>query len=206
MEGKIERKYYGHLLDTNFGSGTANYRRLGEDLEELNEEMNPDVELQKNILGEQSVVHRGYEAQSEVTPFYAHRGDPLFDRVFAIANHRLTGDACKTTKVDVLLNEDGTVESAFREDVYVIPTSIGGDTSGMQIPFTVYCAGNRVEGNFDMQTKEFTEVEYTKVTNPDGNPSTLGYYELASGGVYFKSADTEVASGKNYYTRAAKAA
>ena len=30
------------------------------------------------------------------------------------------------------------------------------DTSGVQIPFTVYNAGNRVKGTFDLTTKTFT--------------------------------------------------
>ena len=113
---KIERKYLAHFLDAKFGVKTQgeetyapNYTRLGKDLEEYNEELNPDVEVNKNILGEQNVVHNGYEVQSEVDPFYAYSGDPLFERLAKIANERLTGDDCMTTKVDVLLNSDGTV-------------------------------------------------------------------------------------------------
>lgn len=153
---KIDRKYLAHYLDENFGSGTVSYTRLGKDLEEYNEELNPDVEVNKNILGEQNVNHNGYEVQSEVDPFYAYSGDPLFTKLALIANERKTGDACKTTKVDVLLNADGTVVWAYREDVYVVPNSIGGDTSGVQIPFTVYNAGNRVAGTWDPSTKNFT--------------------------------------------------
>ena len=153
---KIERKYLAHYIDAGFG-GTVNYIRLGKDLEEFSEELNPDVEVKKNILGEQSVVHNGYEVQSEVDPFYAYSGDPLFEQLALIANERKTGDDCKTTKVDVLVNEDGTVEWAYREDVYVVPNSVGGDTSGVQIPFTVYSAGNRTAGTWDTTTKTFTE-------------------------------------------------
>ena len=153
---KIERKYLAHFLDASFGSGTANYVRLGKDLEEYNEELNPDVEVNKNILGEQSVQHNGYEVQSDVDPYYAYDGDPLFTTLASVANERKTGDDCKTTKVDVLLAEDGTVTWAYREDVYVVPNSMGGDTSGVQIPFTVYNDGNRVAGSFKMDTKTFT--------------------------------------------------
>ena len=135
---KIERKYLAHFLDAKFGvktqgeeTYTPNYTRLGKDLEEYNEELNPDVEVNKNILGEQNVVHNGYEVQSEVDPFYAYSGDPLFERLAKIANERLTGDDCMTTKVDVLLNSDGTVAWAYREDVWVVPESVGGDTSGV---------------------------------------------------------------------------
>ena len=154
--GKVERKYLAHYLDASFGTGDPNYIRLGKDLEEYNEELNPDVEIQKNILGEQNVQHSGYEVQSEVEPYYAYDGDPLFAQLCAIANGRLTGDACMTKKVDVLLNSSGNVVWAYREDCYVIPSTIGGDTSGVQVPFTVYNAGNRTAGSWNTSTKAFT--------------------------------------------------
>lgn len=158
MAGKIERKYLAHFIDASFNGTPVNYIRLGKDLEEYNEELNPDVEVSQNILGEQNVQHNGYEVQSEVDPFYAYEGDPMFTKLCQIANERLTGDACMTTKVDVLLRADGTVEWAYREDCYVVPSTVGGDTSGVQVPFTVYNAGNRKAGTFNMSTWKFTET------------------------------------------------
>ena len=159
MAKKIERKYLAHFLDAAFGEEPQNYVRLGADLEEYNEELNPDVETKKNILGENSVVHNGYEVSSEVEPFYAYYDDPLFEQLAMIANERKTGSDCKTTKVDVLLAEDGSCIWAYREEVYVIPNSMGGDTSGVQIPFTVYNAGTREKGTFDIKTKTFAPAE-----------------------------------------------
>lgn len=153
---KIERKYLAHFIDATFGGNTANYVRLGKDLEEYAEELNPDVEVNKNILGEQNVQHNGYEVQSEVDPFYAYSDDPLFTKLAEIANNRYTGDQCKTTKVDVLMNAEGTQIWAYREDVYVVPNSVGGDTAGVQIPFSVYSAGNRVAGTWNGTQKTFT--------------------------------------------------
>ena len=153
----IERKYLAHYLDASFGGEETEYVRLGADLEEYNEELNPDVEITKNIIGEQRVSHNGYEVQSEVDPYYADYDDPLFENLSEIINERKTGDGCVTTKVDVLLQEDGTVVWAYREKVYVVPSSIGGDTSGVQIPFTLYNAGERVKGNWDVTQKTFTE-------------------------------------------------
>lgn len=155
---KIERKYLAHFIDAAFDDTKTNYIRLGKDLEEYVEELNPDVEVNKNILGEQNVQHNGYEVQSEIDPFYAYTGDPLFEALAEIANERKTGDDCVTTKVDVLLDATGQILWAYREDIWVVPNSIGGDTSGVQIPFSVYNAGNRVKGTFDMKTKKFTET------------------------------------------------
>ena len=174
---KLERKFLAHYIDTSFGDGTANYIRLGKELEEYNEELNPDVEVTKNILGEQNVNHNGYEVQSEVEPYYAREGDPLFTQLCKIANERLTGDDCKTTKLDVLVDKTGAVVWAYREECYVVPTQIGGDTSGVQIPFTVYNCGNRTAGTFNTQTKEFTPT--TAVSG--GNPGATGGKPGATG-------------------------
>lgn len=159
----IERKYLAHYLDSSFGGETAAYVRIGKDLEEYNEELNPDVELKKNILGEQSVHHSGYEAQADVDPFYYEDyDDALSNKILELANTRATGGKCKTTMVDVLLKPGATEDAAptcvwaYKEDVYIIPNSVGGDTSGIQTPFTVYKAGNRVKGTWNVTTKAFT--------------------------------------------------
>lgn len=161
----IERKYLAHYLDAAFKSGSPEYTRLGKDLEEYNEELNPDVEIKKNILGEQSVKNNGYEVQSEVDPFYAEYGDPLYEQLEKIVNERLTGNDCVTTKVDVMIDATGKVLWAYREKVVVVPNSFGGDTSGVQIPFTVYNAGERVKGNWNLETKTFTPETTTATTN-----------------------------------------
>ena len=152
----IERKYLAHYIDASFGGQTPNYVRLGDDLEEYNEELNPDVEVKKNIIGEQKINHKGYEPQSEIDPYYADFDSPLFEQLSTIANERLTGDDCITTKVDVLISESGSVLWAYREKVYAIPKSLGGDTSGVQIPFSVYNAGERVSGTWDTTNKTFS--------------------------------------------------
>lgn len=164
---KSDRKYLATLIDAAFDMTYAatNYVRLGDDLEELNEELNPDVETKKNILGENSVIHNGYEVSSDVSPYYYSNDEALSEKLKEIAMLRLKGDDCKTTKVDVWLKEGETASSkpivvdAYREDVYVVPNSVGGDTSGVQIPFTIYNAGNRVKGTYDLDTKTFTADE-----------------------------------------------
>ena len=163
---KAERKYLATFLDAAFDTtyAGANYVRLGKDLEEFNDELNPDVETVKNILGENAVKHNGYEVSADADPFYYDYDDALSEKVMEIAMNRLTGDACRTSKVDVLLKPgaDGAtpeVAGAWREDVLLIPNSVGGDTSGVQTPFTIHAAGNRVKGTFDMSTKKFTPSE-----------------------------------------------
>lgn len=162
---KAERKYLAHYLDSEFSKtyDAATYVRLGKDLEEFSVELSPDVETSKNILGENSVKHNGYEATSTADPVYYEYDDALTEKVMEIAMLRKTGDECKTSYVEVLLKPgvdgaDPEVVRAVREDVYVIPTSYGGDTSGVQVPFEIRFAGNRTPGTFDLKTKTFTET------------------------------------------------
>lgn len=160
---KAERKFLAHYLDAAFDTTYAapEYVRLGKDLEEFTVELNPDVETSKNIIGENSVKHNGYEASSDADPVYYEYDDALTEKMMEIAMLRQSGDACKTSYVEVLLKPgaDGAepeVIRAVREDVYVIPNSYGGDTSGVQVPFSINYAGNRTEGTFDIKTKKFT--------------------------------------------------
>ena len=160
---KAERKYLAHYLDSAFDMtyATTDYVRLGKDLEEFSIDLSPDVETSRNILGENSVNHNGYEASSDADPVYYEYEDALTEKMMEIAMLRLAGDDCKTSDVEVLLKPgdngaEPTVLRAVREDVYVVPNSYGGDTSGVQVPFTVHFAGNRVAGTFDLKTKAFT--------------------------------------------------
>ena len=106
-----------------------------------------------NILGEQVVLHTGYQVSSTAEPYYAELGDPLWEKLQEIANKRITGDGCETTRVDGLMDEEGNVLWAYMESCKVIPTSLGGDTTGVQIPFQVHNCGNRQRVNFDLATK-----------------------------------------------------
>lgn len=161
---KAERKYLAHYLDAAFDMNytATDYVRLGKDLEEFNVDLSPDVESRQNILGENAVVHNGYESTAEASPVYFEYDDSLTEKVMEIAMLRKIGDACKTSYVEVLLKPSAsegaapTVVRAVREDVLLIPTSYGGDTSGVQVPFQIHFTGNRVAGNFDLETKKFT--------------------------------------------------
>lgn len=160
-----ERKYLAHYLDAAFDTKytACEYVRMGKDLEEYSVELNPDVETKKNILGENSVNVSGYEVSSSVDPYYYEYDEKLSEKIMDIAMNRTTGDGCKTSTIDVLLKPGATDEDepttvwAYREDCYVVPQSVGGDTTGIQVPFEIHRSGNRVKGTFDIKTKKFTE-------------------------------------------------
>lgn len=155
---KIERKFLAHYIDSAFNGESTAYIRLGKDLEDYTIALNAETETKNNILGENSTQVKGYQPQGTVEPYYAYEGDLLYEKLEAIINNRSTGTELETTVVDVLVDSAGEVKWAYRENAVIVPQSIGGDTSGVQIPFEVYYNGGRVEGTFDVKTKTFTEA------------------------------------------------
>lgn len=151
MAERMQRKLMAHYIDSTFGGTTASWYRLGKDLEEYNVEMNPDIETSKNIIGESTFTHNGYEVSADAEPFYAREGDPLFEQLQTIVDTQAQYDGCKTSVVEVHSWDPGTTSGtykAYKQDVYVVPNSYGGDTSGYQIPFTVYYSGAKKSGYF----------------------------------------------------------
>lgn len=61
-----------------------------------------------------------------------------------------------------------------------------------------------ITGNNDNSDHQaITSYQYAIVTNPTGDPSQSSYYERAADGTFALSEDTEVDSGKTYFTRSA---
>lgn len=151
--GKLTRGAHLLYVDTS-DTSTPSWYLIGKDIEDLSVDLAPDTETVKNILDETSVRHNGYEPSVDADPFYADPGDALYTKLKDIAMNRKKGDACKTKMLEVII-EDTTDYShaAWKEDCYLVPQSVGGDTSGLQIPFQVLPAGNRASGSVTISSK-----------------------------------------------------
>ena len=148
---KMQRKFFQNFIDTTMNGTTPSFYRLGKDLEEFNIEMNPDTETSKNILGESTFNHNGYEINASAEPFYARTGDALFEALQNIIDTGAQYEGCATTMIEVHLWDAGTTSGtykAFKQPCFLVPTSYGGDTSGYQIPFTVNYVGEKKSGYF----------------------------------------------------------
>lgn len=161
---KTDRSLLAHYVDAAFDTTyeATDYQLLGVDLESFSVELNPQVETKKNILGENSVVHSGYEPSASVDTFYHDIKKALEKKVMELAMARKSGDACKTSYVECLYSvpetegAEPTLVSAYREDIVAVINSYGGDTTGVQVPFDIQFAGNRKKGTFDKTTRKFT--------------------------------------------------
>lgn len=152
---KLTRGAFRTYLDSSFGeeSGKYDWYLVGKDIEEMSTDLGTDVETVKNILDETSVKDNGYEPSVEADPFYADPADALYPKLRDIAMGRLRGDDCRTTILEVIVENTEGPHLAYIEDVIVKPNSIGGDTSGVSIPFTIHYAGNRTKGTVTMENK-----------------------------------------------------
>ena len=149
---KLTREAMRNYLDPSFkndlsAAGTADWEILGDDIEEMSVEMNPDTEQKKNILGETKTVDKGYEPSMDADPYYADPTRKIYPRVRSIALDRLKGDQCNTLMLEVIVEDtEATKHLAYVQQVMVKVKSYGGDTEGVNFPFTVSENGSRVKG------------------------------------------------------------
>ena len=159
---KIERKFMAHFINAKLLSATSDsYSRIGKDLEEYNVEMTAQVDTNKNIIGETSIILSSYEKQGTVDPLYADQDDPMFARLQKIIDGDLVLDDVASDVVEVKLWETPTAETsnpAIKEKVYIEVTSYGGDSTGYQIPYNLHYTGEKTAGTFDISTKTFTQA------------------------------------------------
>ena len=118
---------------------------LGVDNDDLSKELNPDVETGKNVIGEATFKHSGYQPELSVDPYYADTDSALYEKLLKAAMEELYGDddikgyfveAHYTNATDTTLTGTGLKRAA-----YIVPQSTGGDTGGLGIPFKVNPVG-----------------------------------------------------------------
>lgn len=137
-------------LDRNRGMFFASFdgtewEVLGKDNDDLSKELNPDTETSKNVLGEATFKHNGYEPEVNVDPYYADEDSVLYEKLLAAAVQEKYGDAdIKGYFVEVVFSTATAATitgTGYKREAYIVPQSTGGDTSGLGIPFTINPVG-----------------------------------------------------------------
>lgn len=146
---KLNREALAHYLDYSFGldPSEATWEIIGDDIEEMSNELNPDIETVKNILGQTKTKDNGYEPTMDADPFYADPDKKIYPKIRDIALDRKKGDDCKTLMLEVIVEDTkATNHLAYVQEVIVKPQSYGGDTAGLNIPFQISEDGSRTKG------------------------------------------------------------
>lgn len=166
--GQLNREALAHYLDTTFKKvlSSAEFEVVGEDIEEMSVELNPDTSTKKTILGKTKTTDNGYEPSISADPFYADPDSKLYPHIRDIALDQLKGDACKTLMLEVIVEDTSAANHlAYVQEVLVKPQSYGGDTAGVNIPFNISFDGNR--------TKGYVTAESLKTGNPKFTAGTI---------------------------------
>lgn len=173
--GKLPRSAHITYIDASFGGATPVWYRIGKDVEDMSVNLNPQTETKKNIWDETTVEDNGYEPQIDVDTYYANPDDPangaamFYAKLKNIAMNRLTGEACKTKYMEVLIDKITGAYDAWVEDCVVKPTSYGGPQGGVAIPYTVYPDGNREQGTVTITDKVPTYTPNGSGDEDDGD-------------------------------------
>ena len=149
---KLNREALAHYLDTAWNKKIADaskavFEILGEDIEEMSVEMNPETEQRKNILGQTKTIDSGFTPTMSADPWYANTDSKLYPHLRDIVMEHISGDGRKTLMLEVIVEDtEAPTHTAYLREVKVTPTSYGGGTEGVNIPFTVDFDGAFVKG------------------------------------------------------------
>lgn len=149
---KLNREALAHYLDTKWGKKVADassavFEIIGDDIEEMAVEMNPDTSQIKNILGQTKTIDNGFAPTMEATPWYADPEKGIYTHLRDIALQQLKGDERKTLMLEVIVEDiEAETHLAYVREVKVTPSSYGGGTEGFNIPFTVEFDGAFAKG------------------------------------------------------------
>ena len=149
---KLTREALAHYLDSEWNKKVADaskavFEILGDDIEDMSVEMNPDTTQMKNILGQTKTTDNGFTPSMSADPWYANTDSKLYPHMRDIVMEQISGDERKTLMLEVIVEDtEATEHTAYLREVKVTPTSYGGGTEGFNIPFTVDFDGAFVKG------------------------------------------------------------
>ncbi len=167
---KLKRSALAHFLDSAWNKKVADaskavFEILGDDIEEMTVDMNADLSSTKNILDQVKTVDNGFTPSMSADPWYANTESKLYPHMRDIVFEQISGDERKTLMLEVLIEDtEADTYLAYLREVKVTPTSYGGGTEGVNIPFTVDFDGAWVKGTVTAESVKagnpvFTEGE-----------------------------------------------
>lgn len=144
---------------------------IGDNIEEMSNELNPDVEQTKTILGTTVTTDNGYEPSMDADPFYANPERKLYPIIKNIAMDRAKGDCCKTLQLEIIVEDDeATTYDAWLREVMVKPQSYGGGTEGLNFPFQTTEDGKSVRGKVTAASMKAGSPTFSLATTSATDP------------------------------------
>ena len=154
----------GDTVTVVFTAGNGGWEALGKDLDDLSKDLNPDTENSKNVLGETTFEHKGYQASVALDTYYMAPERLMYEHLLEVAQKELYAESdiggyfaeAYFTAVDETNHQ--MTGYAYVRRANIVPQSTGGSTAGFSIPFTVYPVGGMEKKaiTYDMLTNTAT--------------------------------------------------
>ena len=156
------------ILVVLYQAKTGAWEAIGKDNDDLGKELNPDTETSKNVLGESTFNHSGYEPQVDVDPYYMDPARKMYKHLRDVAIQEKYAEAdllgwFAEAYFDTANPNTGIMTGeAFVRRAWFVPKSTGGQTSGQAIPYTINPVGSPVRKKivYDMATNESTITDF----------------------------------------------
>ncbi len=165
---RLERNrgmFFGRWKGT--GGAGGPWEAIGKDNDELTKELNPDTETSKNVLGESTFTHSGYEPEIDVDPYYMDPDRAMYEHLLECALEEKYGEADLLGEFAEAFFTTANIETktmtgyGYVRDAWFVPQSTGGDTTGYAIPYTINPVGAMVKKSisYNMETNTATITE-----------------------------------------------
>lgn len=154
----------GNTLTVNYVAASSGWEALGKDNDDLSKELNPDTETGKNVLGESTFTHSGYEPEIDMDPYYMDPSRNMYAHLLDIALQEKSGEAdCLGYFAEAFFtaadeNTKTMTGYCYVRRAWFVPQSTGGDTAGYNIPFNIHPVGGMTKKliSYNMTTNEAT--------------------------------------------------
>lgn len=157
------------MITVNYTKASGGWEALGKDNDNLTKDLNPDTETSKNVLGESTFRHSGYEPSVSVDPYYIDPSRKMYKRILKNAIEEKYGETdLKGFFAEAFFTSKNTEKRTmsgycFVREAWYVPQSTGGDTTAYAIPVEIHPVGAATKKNitYDMETNEATITAIT---------------------------------------------
>lgn len=159
----------GDVITVTYIAASGGWEALGKDDDDLSKELNADTETKKNVLGETTFEHRGYEPEISMDSYYMDPSRIMYEHMLEVAlqekysEEDLLGYFAEAFFTAVDETTKKMTGYCYVRRAWFVPQSVGGDTSGYQIPFNINPTGPMAKKaiEYDMTTNVATITDLT---------------------------------------------
>lgn len=157
------------IIVVNYTKAAGGWEALGKDNDDLSKELNPDTESSKNVLGETTFRHSGYEPEIGIDPYYIDPARKMYARIRENAIEENYGENDLLGYFAEAYFETANKESrtmtgyCFVRQAWYVPESVGGDTTAFAVPVSIHPVGPKTKKKivYSMDDNEATITDFT---------------------------------------------